>query len=140
MCLARVEEPGLCSAFKSAGRLNPAMPAVPAWSKRRRRDRQSSDNQGNRVLIVVQSPRAQCLSKNSLLLNIAQTTSSQALRRSLLRADMRDHARALALRRLASERGQIYFVEDLGIAPARIQALPDPVRCASPAYRAPSRR
>ena len=48
--------------------------------------------------------------------------------------EMPDHARSFALVRLASERGQIEFIEDLGITPARIQRLADPVRCAFPAF------
>ncbi len=36
MCLARAKVPGFCSALSKAGRLKPAMPAVPAWSSRRR--------------------------------------------------------------------------------------------------------
>ena len=42
MCLARAAELGACSALKQRGRLKPAMPAVPAWSSRRRESRQPS--------------------------------------------------------------------------------------------------
>ena len=94
------------------------MPAEPAWSSRRRESRHVIRNQGNqahdhlpalgqssvsrtdRLAIrdcTLDTAHAQCLSRNSLLLSNAQTTSSQALRRSLAPADVLGHACALGL-------------------------------------------
>ena len=108
------------------GRLKPAMPAVPASSSRRRENRQvvrKSRQTGNHVVRLPELSAA------------ARTLCcSRAPRPRLPRPcafwpapEMPGHGRSLALRRQPSQRGQIDFIQDLGIRPARIQALADSV-------------